>query len=259
MTLDAAKLRGRLPGYPRVDVVASTGSTNTDLATAARDGAPDRTALVAGEQTAGQGRRGREWRSPGGGLYVSVLFRPVGVPAGRIPWLTLIAGLALVRTARSVGVEAALKWPNDLLIGDDKAAGVLAEIAAPEAVVVGMGLNVARLPADVRPGPGGLAPTSLAEHAGEVDREDLAVTLLTELDAIESDWRYGHGVVDEVRAEYVRHCATIGAPVRVELAKGAPLLGTAVDVTADGTLLVRDESGNDHVVSAGDVVHLRVR
>ncbi|MFT7836640.1 biotin--[acetyl-CoA-carboxylase] ligase [Saccharothrix sp. BKS2] len=259
--MDAATLRDRLVGpYAAVDVVASTGSTNADLRAAAGSGAPDRTALIAGEQLSGQGRRGRGWVSPTGGLYLSVLFRPVGVPAQRVPWLTLLAGVALVRAAADAGVRATLKWPNDLLVGGAKAAGVLAEVTADEAVVLGVGLNVARLPADVEPGAGGLAPTSLADHAAApVDRTELAVSLLRQLHDLEARWRGLAGDDPALREEYRAHCATLGHPVRVELARGVALLGTARDVADDGTLVVRDETGADHPVSAGDVVHLRVR
>ncbi|MFD0199564.1 MULTISPECIES: biotin--[acetyl-CoA-carboxylase] ligase [Saccharothrix] len=262
MTLDAAALRSALVGpYATVDVVAETGSTNVDLCDAANRGAHDRTVLIAERQTAGHGRRGRGWTSPTGGLYLSALFRPTGVPPARLPWLTLLAGLALVRTAASVGVDASLKWPNDLLVGDAKAAGVLAEIApgATQAVVVGIGLNVARLPDGVEPGAGGLVPTSLEDHAGPLDRTEVAITLLRELAAVEERWRRAGGDEPSLREEYRRHCGTLDRSVRVELARGEALLGTARYVESDGTLLVRDDAGADHSVSAGDVVHLRVR
>lgn len=262
VTLDAAALRDKLIGpYAAIDVVAHTGSTNADLRVAASRGAHDRTVLIAEQQTAGMGRRGRGWVSPTGGLYLSVLFRPSGVAPARLPWLTLLAGVALVRTAKSVGVEAALKWPNDLLIGDAKAAGVLADVTAgvAQAVVVGIGLNVAELPADVEPGVGGLMPTSLEDHAGPLDRTEVAITLLSELAALESQWRRAGGDEPALREEYRKHCATLGRPVRVELARSEPLLGTARYLETDGTLVVRDDAGNDHSVSAGDVVHLRVR
>ncbi len=254
--LDAAALRTRLADrYPSLDVVASTGSTNADLRTATRD----RTVLIAEEQTAGKGRRGRGWTSPGGGLYLSVLFTADGVPADRLPWLTLLAGVALVRTAASVGVDADLKWPNDLLIGDRKAAGVLAEITIGQGVVVGIGLNVAKLPPDVEPGVGGLVPTSLEDHSnGVLDRTEVAVTLLTELADLERSWRDAHGDPAGLLDEYRAHCGTLGRTVRVELSDRV-LTGRARTVEADGTLVVRDDAGVDHVVSAGDVVHLRVR
>lgn len=260
--LDAGPLRARLVAphgpYAALDVVASTGSTNADLVTAAHDGAPDRTVLIAEEQTAGQGRRGRGWTSPGGGLYLSVLLRP-GVPPARLPWTTLLAGVALVRTARAFGVDAAVKWPNDLLIGDAKAAGVLAETVAGQAVVVGIGVNVGKLPAEVRPGPGGLPPTSFADAGADADRADVAATLLAELAELDSAWRDRGGEPGPLLDEYRACCATLGRSVRVELAGAEPLLGTAVDVLADGTLAVRGDAGGEHVVSAGDVVHLRVR
>lgn len=262
VTLDAAVLRAKLIGpYAAIDVVDHTGSTNADLRGAAARGAHDRTVLIAEQQTAGLGRRGRGWSSPTGGLYLSVLFRPGGVPPARLPWLTLLAGVALVRTAGNVGVDATLKWPNDLLVGDAKAAGVLAEITAgaTQAVVLGIGLNVARLPDDVEPGAGGLRPTSLEDHAGPLDRTEVALTLLAELDALEDRWRRAGGDEPSLREEYREHCVTLGRPVRVELSRGEQLLGTAHDLEPDGTLVVRDDSGADHAISAGDVVHLRVR
>lgn len=266
--LDAEALRARLvePNgpYAALDVVATTQSTNADLAAAAAEGAADRTVLIALEQTAGQGRRGRTWSSPPGGLYVSVLFRPTGVPAQRLPWLNLIAGLALVRVAQSVGVEATLKWPNDLLLGPkaEKGAGILSEITAgvAQAVVVGIGLNVAKLPAGVEPAPGGLAPTSLEDAgAAELDRGELAFRLLVELAQLEGVWRKNGGDAAEsgVLEEYQEHSATVGERVRVELSGGVQLLGTAQRIEADGTLVVRGTDGVDHGVSAGDVVHLR--
>src|SRR5687768_2662835 len=125
--LDADALRAQLVApyglYSALDVVPTTRSTNADLARAAVAGAPDRTVLIAEEQTAGQGRRGRAWSSPRGGLYLSVLFRPTDVPAQRLPWLNLLAGVALVRVARSVDVAASLKWPNDLLLGEGQRKG----------------------------------------------------------------------------------------------------------------------------------------
>src|SRR5690606_9810602 len=159
--IDAAALRAALlapaGGYAAVDVVASTGSTNADLRAAADAGAADRTVLLAEEQTAGQGRRGRTWVSPpGAGIYLSVLLRPSGVPTQRVGSLSIVAGLALLEVARSAGVDAVLKWPNDMLASGGKLAGVLSELvpdAGGPAVVVGIGLNVFAL-GDVPAGPG---------------------------------------------------------------------------------------------------------
>jgi BirA family biotin operon repressor/biotin-[acetyl-CoA-carboxylase] ligase len=259
-TLDEARLRAALTGpYAQVDVVASTGSTNTDLRRAARSGAPDRTVLFAEEQTAGQGRRTRTWVSPPHtGLYVSVLLRP-GVPPHRIPWITLLAGVALTRTAKAIGVDAVLKWPNDLLVDGAKCAGVLAE-ADDGSVVLGMGLNVGALPDDVPPGAGGLPATSLEQRgATTTDRTEIAIDLLRNLAELDDVWRRADGdpVASGVHAEYRGHCSTLGQRVRVELPGDRELRGTGVEIDPDGQLVVRADDGGRHSVHAGDVVHLR--
>jgi BirA family transcriptional regulator, biotin operon repressor / biotin---[acetyl-CoA-carboxylase] ligase len=259
--MDPERLRSLVGRYAAVDVVPSVASTNASLAAAAAGGAADRTVLVARRQTAGQGRRSRRWASPdGAGVYLSVLLRPA-VPVARLSWLTMLAGVALVRTARWAGAQAVLKWPNDLLLGPDrrKGAGVLAE-RIQDAVVVGIGLNVRALPPDVPLGPGGLAPTSLAEAgARELDLTTLTIRLLTELADLEETWRRSGGdpAAGGGHAEYTGYCATIGRRVRVELPAGE-VTGTATGVDPDGGLLLHADDGSERVLSAGDVVHLRV-
>ncbi|PPK69781.1 biotin--[acetyl-CoA-carboxylase] ligase [Actinokineospora auranticolor] len=262
--LDVEALRSALSGtYTAVDVVPSTGSTNADLVAAAAANAPDRTVLLAEEQTAGRGRRARSWVSPPAtGLYLSVLLRPTGVPTARFGALSLVAGVALVRTARHLGVSAALKWPNDLLAGPElaKCAGVLAEATADEhpAVVVGIGLNVAPLPDGVPVGPGGLPPTSLAQQGGTDDRTTVAIALLRAFDEAERSWRGARGdlATSGLLTHYRDACATLGQRVRVELPDGAHLQGLATDLDADGQLVI-DVAGTARTVSAGDVVHVR--
>jgi BirA family biotin operon repressor/biotin-[acetyl-CoA-carboxylase] ligase len=173
--LDVLVLREQLVApngpYAALDVVDTTGSTNADLLAAAAEGAADRTVLVAGQQTAGRGRRSRTWASPAGtGVYLSVLVRPATVPAARLGTLGMVAGLALMHAAETAGIDACLKWPNDLLVGTDraKAAGVLSEVAHEQAAVVGVGLNVTALPAGAEPGPGGLPAGSFAEAGAKV-------------------------------------------------------------------------------------------
>jgi BirA family biotin operon repressor/biotin-[acetyl-CoA-carboxylase] ligase len=250
-------------GFARLEVVASTGSTNTDLRSAAAWGAPDRSVLLAEKQTAGQGRRARQWVSPPGtGLYCSVLLRPEGVPAARLAGVVLLAGVALVRAVRGLaGVPATLKWPNDLLAGEPpgKCAGVLAESAGRGAVVLGIGVNVFPTPRQTPPGAGHLPPTSLVEAgwAGP-DRAALAAGLLAELDALERPWRAAGGELAGALGQYRSVCRTLGREVRVEL-PNAEVLGRALDVDATGALLVRTRDGARRAVSAGDVVHLRER
>ncbi|WP_229686558.1 biotin--[acetyl-CoA-carboxylase] ligase [Longimycelium tulufanense] len=252
--------------WVRLDVVERTGSTNTDLAGAARAGAPDRSVLIAEEQTAGRGRQQRDWTSPkGAGLYLSVLLRPP-VPAQRVGWLPLLAGVVLAEVIDELtGVDAAVKWPNDLLVGPrrGKCAGILAEVVAtqPEpAVVVGVGLNVSHRQEELPVGPGGLPATSLAiEGVTNTSREHLAIGFLRHLATAEAAWRAANGDAESsgLRAAYAQVCATIGQEVRVALPDGGELRGTAVDVDADGRLVVRDAAGELRAVAAGDVVHVR--
>lgn len=261
--LDAAAARAALAGVvARLDVVERTGSTNTDLATAAREGAADRTVLVAELQDAGRGRLDRRWTSPpGAGLTFSVLLRPEAVPRHRIGWLPLLAGLSVVRAIRSLtSVDAALKWPNDVLLGPDRAkgAGLLAELANgghEPAVVLGIGLNVRTAPDELPPG-----ATSLRAQGADVSREELLVAILRGLLADEADWRAAGGDPDAagLHAGYRAACATLGAPVRIELpGSGGALEAVAEDVDEDGRLVVRHPDGVTRAVAAGDVVHLR--
>lgn len=271
--IDAERLRAELVApagpYAALDVVATTGSTNADLRAAvveSEDGAADRTALIAEEQTAGAGRRGRTWASPAGcGVYCSVLLRPTEVAVAAFRSLAAVAGLAVLDVADALGVAAQLKWPNDVLAGADepgKWAGILAEgtTADEHAVVLGIGLNVLQPPEPVRPGPGGLPATSLAEHgARTTDRTEVTRLLLTSLHERESRWRSSGG--DLARAglldEYRARCATLGQDVKVHIAGAPGLAGRAEDVTSDGALVLVTGDEERRVVLAGDVVHLR--
>jgi BirA family biotin operon repressor/biotin-[acetyl-CoA-carboxylase] ligase len=270
--MDEGMLRASALGgfWTAIDVVASTGSTNVDLlARATNDPAADEgQVLVAEEQTAGRGRLGRTWTSvPGAALTFSVLLRPVTVPAGRRGWLPLIAGVAVASAVRSVtggvssgGVDAVLKWPNDVLVGERKLAGILAE-QSPDgsAVVIGMGLNVAT-PADALPvSPAGLPATSLLVEGAAVSRETLLLEILRQFERWYIAFRADP---DPVRTglldTYRPLCVTLGQRVRVELPVGRFVTGVARDIDPDGRLLMADgPSGPPMAISAGDVVHVR--
>ncbi|HTJ38095.1 MAG TPA: biotin--[acetyl-CoA-carboxylase] ligase [Dactylosporangium sp.] len=260
--LHPAALRRALlvPGgfWTDLRVVEETGSTNADVAAAARDGAPEGLVIVAEQQTAGRGRLGRQWQSPPrAGLALSVLLRPA-LPPARLGWLPLLAGVALAESVRRVArIDAYLKWPNDLLLrGDRKTAGILAE-AADGAVVLGIGLNTT-LREDELPRPDA---TSLAlGGALSTDRDPLLRALLRSI----ADWytRFTeHGGDPEasgLREEYVLHCGTLGRRVTVDLPGGGTLEGLAAGIDGDGRLQVTDRFGAGHAVAAGDVVHARL-
>jgi BirA family transcriptional regulator, biotin operon repressor / biotin---[acetyl-CoA-carboxylase] ligase len=249
-----------------LEVVASTGSTNADLlARADADaGAAEGQVLVAEEQTAGRGRLGRSWSSvPGASLTFSVLLRPASVPPHRRGWLPLLAGVAVASAVRSAtAVDAVLKWPNDVLAGDRKLAGILAEQApAGVAVVIGIGINVATPAAGLPASPAGLPATSLLAEGAVVSRETL---LLQVLDQLERWYAAFRADPDPVRTglldAYRSLCATLGQPVLVELPSGPVLAGRATDIDRDGRLLVASDAGGGGQVtpvSAGDVIHVR--
>jgi BirA family biotin operon repressor/biotin-[acetyl-CoA-carboxylase] ligase len=250
-----------------IELIQRTGSTNADLLARARQGAPEGLVLVAEEQTAGRGRMGRAWVSPpGAALTFSMLLRPATVPVPRQGWLPLLTGVAVVAAVRgATGINAALKWPNDVLANQSKLAGILAE-ATGDAVVVGIGLNVSTGPDELPPpGPGGLPPTSLRVQGSRLlDRESLLTGILLAFERRYQAWRRARGKPTELRAEYKELCETLGRQVRVERPGGQVLSGEAVDVDSDGRLVVlvspagAVRAGRAVVpVAAGDVVHVR--
>src|SRR5262245_1222159 len=145
--LSAAALSAALTGPGRlwrdVTVLAETGSTNSDLLAAARAGAAEGTVLATEVQTAGRGRLDRVWICPPrAALSFSVLLRPDRVPAAARGWIPLLAGVAVAAgMAAQAGLDARLKWPNDVLVGGEKISGILAEQAG-DAIVLGIGINV---------------------------------------------------------------------------------------------------------------------
>lgn len=237
-----------------VEVVARTGSTNADLAATARSGAPEGAVLVAEEQTGGRGRLDRRWVSPSrAGLTFSMLFRPP-VPAARRGWLPLLAGVAVAGAVRSLGaVPARLKWPNDLLLGDAKVAGVLAEVVE-DAVVIGVGLNVSTRRDELPDG-----GTSLAVVGAEcTDRDPLLRAILREVEVGYRRWcqHGGDAATCGLRAAYVELSDTLGREVSVALPSGARVAGRAEDIDSTGRLVLRVGSERN-ALAAGDVTHVR--
>jgi BirA family transcriptional regulator, biotin operon repressor / biotin---[acetyl-CoA-carboxylase] ligase len=238
-----------------VEVVGATPSTNVLLAERARGGsAGGGLVVVAEHQTAGRGRLDRTWETPArSALTLSLLMFPRAASADW-PWLPLLTGYAVARALRQLGAAVSLKWPNDVLFGDRKLAGVLTErveTPAGPAVVAGIGINVHQLREEL-PHSGA---TSLTLEGLEVDRTDLLNLLLRSLRA-EYD-AFERGELAALRAGYVASCATIGRAVAVDLPSGEKLSGEAVGVDEGGRLLVSGASGVVPL-SAGDVVHATI-
>ncbi|MFD9207769.1 biotin--[acetyl-CoA-carboxylase] ligase [Streptomyces sioyaensis] len=271
--LNATALRRALvrPGslWTSLDVVAATGSTNSDLAErAARGEAAEGAVLVAEEQSAGRGRLDRTWSAPPrSGLFFSVYLTP-RVPVERWGWLPLLAGVATATAvSRAADIDTALKWPNDLLVtspddaggsgaaAERKAGGILAERAG-DGVVVGIGLNVS-LTAEELPVP--TAGSLALAGARTTDRDPLLRAVLRALEHWYGEWRSADGdpAASRLQEAYAAGCATLGRSVRAELPGGGDLTGEAVAIDGDGRLVLATADGMQQPVGAGDIVHLR--
>jgi BirA family biotin operon repressor/biotin-[acetyl-CoA-carboxylase] ligase len=228
--------------FSRVD------STNRYLLAEAALGQAEGVVAVADEQTAGRGRLGRTWEAVrGSALLVSVLLRP-DLPPDRRHLVTLAAAVAAADAVHAVaGFEARVKWPNDLVVADRKLAGILAEADGAGAVIVGMGLN---LRADAFPPELAELATACDLHADPIARDDLLVAWLNALDGYLD-------ALDGVVAAAAQRSATIGRRVRVELAH-EQVNATATRLTDEGYLVVTLDDGTEQIVTAGDVIHLRV-
>lgn len=236
----------------RIDVVEETGSTNADLLARAAAGEDiDGAVLIAEAQTAGRGRNGRSWSTPPG----SQVALSAGVGVGAVPsaawgWLPLLTGVAVVdAVGEAAGVTAGLKWPNDVLAGEKKLAGILAEVAAPApVVVVGLGLNVTEAPDPVA--------TSLSLLGATVDRVVLTEAVLRHLAERIERWRAAEGADDTLAADYRSRSVTIGHRVRASLPGDRAIGGVATGVDELGRLRI-DTGAEVITVSAGDITHLR--
>ncbi|MFT7621882.1 MAG: BirA family biotin operon repressor/biotin-[acetyl-CoA-carboxylase] ligase [Myxococcota bacterium] len=229
--------------------VAVLTSTNDEAGRLADEGAAHGTVVTADEQTAGRGRGGRSWFSPANGnIYLSVIWRPIG-SLERVPQLTLQAAVAVHRAVADLGGEPQLKWPNDVFVDGRKCAGVLSELrigAHGPAVIVGIGLNVAAMPAET--------PDEVASVAGVVasEREAAIAHLMRRLDEAWSDF-VRRGSFD--RQAWLAAALTIGRDVTVtEPGAAESFEAVALDIDSTGCLVVL-RNGVRHTVVAGDVVH----
>jgi BirA family biotin operon repressor/biotin-[acetyl-CoA-carboxylase] ligase len=234
--------------WPAPVVLETTPSTMTEVEVRAADGAPEGTVVVAEEQTAGRGRRGRTWDSSArAGLWWSLLLRPP-ISADRLGWLPLVVGVGVARGLQAAaGVPVELKWPNDVLVSGRKLAGILAERLADGSVVVGVGINVDH---DASELPEGGASLRTAGHL--VDRTEALVQVLGSVAQTYREWVSGL----DVRDAYAALSATLHHDVQAHVGDRV-ITGRATRLGASGELVLTDQEGIEHLLSAGDVTLLR--
>jgi len=263
-------------GIPQLTIAQTTGSTNQDLlraVTVEPDKWADLAVLTAEHQTAARGRLDRQWEAPEmSSVLVSIVLRPVTaggmpVPTQTYSWLSLLAAVALREALQeTAGVTADIKWPNDVLVNGRKIAGILAQMSplsdgTVPAVILGVGLNV-RLAQDELPVP---TATSLAlEGATTTDRTALLKSYLSRFARLyrsfcnsEGDPTAGLAGGPSLHKRVESAMVTLGKEVRAHLPGDNELVGHASRLDEHGSLLVVDHGGREHVVTAGDVVHLR--
>jgi BirA family transcriptional regulator, biotin operon repressor / biotin---[acetyl-CoA-carboxylase] ligase len=230
-------------------------STNEYALRWGREGAPHFALVTADSQTAGRGRRGRSWSSPpGAGLYLSLVVRPVLQSELLLPCLNFAACLAATRAVREVsGLTCKTKWPNDVLLGGKKIAGVLSEAVWREAqldfAVIGIGLNVNHGAHDLPPRPLYPASSLLLESGKIFEIEMVRDSWLKHFAAIYK--RVEKGDTDSIRDEFWRRCAQRDKSVTVN-AEDGEIRGTALALARDGALLLETPRGVRRIV-AGDV------
>lgn len=263
-------------GISRLDVVDTTGSTNEDLLRAVRvdpKAWPDLSVLTAEHQSSGRGRLARQWEAPPrSSIAVSLVLRPVNaqglpVPTHSYSWLSMVAALALREALmETAGLPAQIKWPNDVLVNGRKISGILAQmepLSGPgvPAVILGTGINVS-LTEEELPVP--TATSVLMEQSSASDRTGLLKSYLSRFATLYRGFCNADGDPEaglaggpslHKRLEHVM--VTLGREVRAQLPGDHEIIGHATRLDPYGSLLVVDDAGKEHVVTAGDVVHLR--
>ncbi|TYO99864.1 BirA family biotin operon repressor/biotin-[acetyl-CoA-carboxylase] ligase [Geothermobacter ehrlichii] len=239
----------------RVVCFERTDSTNLQALRLAEQGAEEGTVLIAEAQDAGKGRLGRSWLSPPGvNLYTSIILRPE-IPPWDAPQMTFLAAMAVVRAVEEVcALSPRVKWPNDLLLGGRKVAGLLSELSADmdrvRAVVLGIGLNVNMSPEQI-PSTLRYPATSLAIEGGRnYSRIDLACAICRHLDALYRLYR--ERGFEPVRLAWEANCDLIGRRVEVSCGEGT-LRGRVRGIDGDGALLLDGPGGGVERILAGDV------
>ena len=248
----------------KLQYLPEIGSTNTELlrlATASPTEWPDFSVLLTDNQTAGRGRLDRSWvANPGDALAISVILRPATFDIKSFGWLPLIAGLAMTNCVKSLieSAEVSLKWPNDVLVNEEKISGILAEVLpSGDGVVIGAGLNLRQ---DKMALPIPNATSLFLHNVHGFTLDDILVRYLASFKRLYEDFSAAGGDAEEsgIRAEILEASSTIGSKVQVLLPDGSEFSGKAAGLDNDGRLLVAMSDPLEiRAVAAGDIKHLR--
>jgi BirA family biotin operon repressor/biotin-[acetyl-CoA-carboxylase] ligase len=243
---------------PKVIEFDELDSTNNQAKERLEKGDHEGAIVLARSQTAGRGRRGREWLSPSGGLYFSLIVRP-RVSTEQTPLLGILASCAVCTSLREMGVgRATVKWPNDVLVGDSKICGILAESVSVGGeivgVVLGVGVNQNSVSSELESRLGVPVASVRSEVGAETSQEELLCSIVNEVDRLISLVEHSSSFAP-ILESWRDLTSTIGRKVRV-FRNGETLDGIAQDIGEDGSLVVETDVGVIRVL-AGDVAHLR--
>jgi BirA family biotin operon repressor/biotin-[acetyl-CoA-carboxylase] ligase len=251
--LELNDLKTKIVGK-RILFVEEVDSTNTEARRLAELGEKEGTVVIAASQVKGQGRLGRRWISPPGGLYLSVILKPYISPS-KLPVITLLSAVAVVRTIRGLTkLDTAVKWPNDIVIMGKKVGGILCE-ASKNIIIVGIGINLNTslflFPSSLKK-----QVTSVKFELGaSVDRDKVIKILLEEFDKLYRDFL--HHKQEEIVSEWSSSCQTLGSRVKIETQKGT-VSGLAEKIGLRGELRVRGDDGKIKNVFSGDVIKVNL-
>ena len=229
-------------------------STNSIAKFLANHSAEDGTVLISEIQTKARGRSGKKWESPEGGIWMSIILRPQ-VPPARVGLITLATGVAIAKTIRSYGLDARIKWPNDVLIHGDKISGVLTEINATfneiDWVVVGIGIDsnmkLEDFPEDVRVG----TTTLTEELPTEIDENELIAIFLNEFEKVYK--LYKDGEIESILKDWRELSDTIGKYVNITQTGGKITQGSVVGINNEGSLILERQDGTLEKIISGEL------
>ena len=247
------QLRESCPWQDSLLYFESIDSTNNRAKELAFQGAPHGTVLIAEHQTGGRGRRGRSFHSPAGsGIYMSVILRP-NCPPSELMHLTCAAAVALCDAVeKSCGFRPGIKWTNDLVYNQRKLAGILTELGfnsqgIVDWAIVGMGINctqeASQFPEEIRSIAGSLASVS----GKPIDRAKVAAAMMDALYLLDLSEK------EKILTQYRLDCITLGMEISLVRADGNAHYGTALDIDAEGALLVKLADGRTEIVNSGEV------